>query len=260
MIDNVILDIAGSDDYTDYLFMTAALTNSRVAPLLNPTEEELRRMRNGNSFVFKCRNSRKELAAGDRTVAVDEYSHTIVVLSRIYLDDEGNISIADAEIVRDLIRKAVTGALESSWNLKEVYRFHFPTFWAARERIYANPRFFYARTGMLSTSTFREIPLGVALKAIERAPDLFIPTSFGGCRCKEGAILVDYEYAVSCAEDWTMHTWCPDCGARREFKVRNFDLEKSCSSFLAGVEREFDNGVGVSGLGLFEVIDALASE
>lgn len=40
MIDNVILDIAGSDDYTDYLFMTAALTNSRVAPLLNPTEEE----------------------------------------------------------------------------------------------------------------------------------------------------------------------------------------------------------------------------
>ena len=64
MIDTVILDIAGSDDYTDYLFMTVALTNSRVAPLLNPTEEELRRMRNDNSFVFKCRNSRKELAAG----------------------------------------------------------------------------------------------------------------------------------------------------------------------------------------------------
>lgn len=156
--------MTGSDDYTDYLFMTAALTNSRVAPLLNPSEEELRRLRNGNSFVFKCRNSRKELAAGDRTV--DEYSHTIV-----------------------------------------------------------------------------------ALKAIERAPDLFRPTSFGGCRCKEGAILVDYEYAVSCAEDWTMHTWCPDCGARREFKVRNFDLEKSCSSFLAGVEREFDKGVGAAALG-----------
>lgn len=97
------------------------------------------------------------VGGGDRTVAVDEYSHTIVVLLRIYLDDEGNISTADAEIVRDLIRKTVTGVLESSWNLKEVYRFHFPTFWAARERIYANPRFFYARTGMLGTSTFREI-------------------------------------------------------------------------------------------------------
>lgn len=42
MIDKVILDIAHSDDYTDYLFMTAALTNSRVIPLIDPSAEELR--------------------------------------------------------------------------------------------------------------------------------------------------------------------------------------------------------------------------
>ena len=57
MIDKVILDIAHSDDYTDYLFMTAALTNSRVIPLIDPSAEELRRQSDGNAFIFKCRNS-----------------------------------------------------------------------------------------------------------------------------------------------------------------------------------------------------------
>lgn len=47
MIDKVILDIAHSDDYTDYLFMTAALTNSRVIPLIDPSAEELRRQSDG---------------------------------------------------------------------------------------------------------------------------------------------------------------------------------------------------------------------
>lgn len=66
MIDKVILDIAHSDDYTDYLFMTAALTNSRVIPLIDPSAEELRRQSDGNAFIFKCRNSRKALESGGR--------------------------------------------------------------------------------------------------------------------------------------------------------------------------------------------------
>lgn len=82
MIDKVILDIAHSDDYTDYLFMTAALTNSRVIPLIDPSAEELRRQSDGNAFIFKCRNSRKALESGDGTVRADQYSHTILVLSR----------------------------------------------------------------------------------------------------------------------------------------------------------------------------------
>lgn len=77
MIDKVILDIAHSDDYTDYLFMTAALTNSRVIPLIDPSAEELRRQSDGNAFIFKCRNSRKALESGDGTVRADQYSHTI---------------------------------------------------------------------------------------------------------------------------------------------------------------------------------------
>ena len=128
MIDKVILDIAHSDDYTDYLFMTAALTNSRVIPLIDPSAEELRRQSDGNAFIFKCRNSRKALESGDGTVRADQYSHTILVLSRIYLDDDGEIDAGNAEIVRSLIQKAATDVLESAENLKEVYRLHFPTF------------------------------------------------------------------------------------------------------------------------------------
>lgn len=127
MIDKVILDIAHSDDYTDYLFMTAALTNSRVIPLIDPSAEELRRQSDGNAFIFKCRNSRKALESGDVTVRADQYSHTILVLSRIYLDDDGEIDAGNAEIVRSLIQKAATDVLESAENLKEVYRLHFPT-------------------------------------------------------------------------------------------------------------------------------------
>ena len=122
MIDKVILDIAHSDDYTDYLFVTAALTNSRVIPLIDPSAEELRRQSDGNAFIFKCRNSRKALESGDVTVRADQYSHTILVLSRIYLDDDGEIDAGNAEIVRSLIQKAATDVLESAENLKEVYR------------------------------------------------------------------------------------------------------------------------------------------
>ena len=48
--------------------------------------------------------------------------HTILVLSRIYLDDDGEIDAGNAEIVRSLIQKAATDVLESAENLKEVYR------------------------------------------------------------------------------------------------------------------------------------------
>lgn len=44
--------------------MTAALTNSRVIPLIDPSAEELRRQSDGNAFIFKCRNSRKALESG----------------------------------------------------------------------------------------------------------------------------------------------------------------------------------------------------
>lgn len=257
MIDNVILDIAHSDDYTDYLFMTAALTNSRVIPLLDPSSEEIRRRRNGNTFIFKCRSSRKALATGDRTIKVDEYSHTILVMSRIYLDDEGNINTSNAEIIRDLIREAAEGVLVTSENLRAIYRFHFPTFWAARERVYANPRFFYARTGIFNIVTLSYVPLGVMLKAIETAPDLFRPVSFGGCRCKDGALLIDYERKINYGEEWTMFTWCPHCGARREFTVQYFDQEKACSSYIGRLDKEFDKGQGFSGFGLFDVFDEL---
>lgn len=259
MIDKVILDIAGSDDYTDYLFMTAALTNSRVIPLIDPSAEELRRQSDGNTFIFKCHNSRKELEKGDRTVNADQYSHTILVLSRIYLDDGGGIDSGNAEIVRSLIQKAVTDVLESAENLKEIYRLHFPTFWAGRERIYGNPRFFYARTGIFNRQIYKDVPLGVMLKAIEGAPDLFRPETLGGCRCKERPILIDYEYDPVTLDECTMHTWCPTCRSRRGFKVRNFDLERACSAFIGRIHNEYDNGQGFSTLSLFDVLDALAS-
>lgn len=259
MIDKVILDIAHSDDYTDYLFMTAALTNSRVIPLIDPSAEELRRQSDGNAFIFKCRNSRKALESGDVTVRADQYSHTILVLSRIYLDDDGEIDAGNAEIVRSLIQKAAIDVLESAENLKEVYRLHLPTFWAERERIYGNPRFFYARTGIFNRQIYKEVPLGVIIKAIEEAPDLFRSGSIGGCHCKERPILIDYEYDYAALDECVLHTWCPTCRSRRGFKVRNFDLERACSAFIGRIHNEYDKGQGFSTLSLFDVLDALSS-
>ncbi len=259
MIDKVILDIAHSDDYTDYLFMTAALTNSRVIPLIDPSAEELRMQGGGNTFIFKCHNSRKPLEDGDRTVRADQYSHTILVLSRIYLDDDGEIYASNAEIVRSLIQKAATDVLESAENLKEVYRLHFPTFWAERERIYGNPRFFHARTGIFNRQIYKEVPLGVMLKAIEEAPDLFRPVSVGGCHCKERPLLIDYEYDAVALDECALHTWCPTCRSRRCFKVRNFDLERTSSAFIGRIYNEYDNVQEFSTLSLFDVLDALVS-
>ena len=37
MTDIIILNIQHSDDYTDYLLMTAGLTNNRIIPLVNPS-------------------------------------------------------------------------------------------------------------------------------------------------------------------------------------------------------------------------------
>lgn len=64
MIDKVILDIAHSDDYTDYLFMTAALTNSRVIPLIDPSAEELRRQSDGNASYSSAAIPERLLKAG----------------------------------------------------------------------------------------------------------------------------------------------------------------------------------------------------
>ena len=147
MIDRIILNIPHSDDYTDYLFMTAALTNRRVIPLMNPDREEIRKKSDINTLVLRCINAHQEPKAGDRSVTVDTLNKSIRVLSKVYLDEDGTIDYSNAEMVRALIQEALLNILTEPRNLIEAFRLHFPLLWMKRQRIYDDPKLFFAPSG-----------------------------------------------------------------------------------------------------------------
>ena len=100
MIDKIILNIQHSDDYTDYLLMTAGLTNKRIIPMVNPSSEKLKAAKNNNSKVIRCFVSRDTLYPWSTPAYYDPDNGTIWVYSRCYLEDDGNINYARAEIAR----------------------------------------------------------------------------------------------------------------------------------------------------------------
>ena len=57
MIERIILDIKHGDDYTDYLFHTAALKNKRVIPMLNPSPEELEAVKDEDMIIYHCHST-----------------------------------------------------------------------------------------------------------------------------------------------------------------------------------------------------------
>ncbi len=261
MIDKIILDIHHSDDYTDYLFMTAALTNRRVVPLVGADLDTIRKQSDRHTLTLHCHNSRKELRAGERTVTVDTLTQSIRVLSRIYLDDDGAIEYSQAEIVRSLIQDAVENILFSPRNLNELYRQYFPLFWANRQRIYDNPQLFFASTGRYAYRIDEYMPLGAVLKAMEEEEGTFRLKLGGGCNCMEKPFLVDYssEYEQGSGHIWTLYTWCPACHAKREIKAEYFQRSTECDLAVERARARYDKGQGVSKLTLFDVLDALRS-
>ena len=126
MVDKVILDIHHSDDYTDYLLMTAGLTNKRIIPMLNPSTPQVKAASDNHTLILKCYNNRKELSSWDSPVDADTNYGSLRILSRFYLDDDGYINAANAEMVRQTVQETIMNILLSPTNLLEVYRHYFP--------------------------------------------------------------------------------------------------------------------------------------
>ena len=261
MIDKIILSITHSDDYTDYLFMTAALTNRHVVPLMNPSQDEIRKKTDRNSLVLRCINAHQEPKVGDRSVTVDTLNKSIRVLSKVYLDEDGTIDYSNAEMVRALIQEALLNILTEPRNLIEAFRLHFPLLWMKRQRIYDDPKLFFASSGRYGYRIDNRMPVGAILKAMEEDPETFRLRLGGGCNCAEKPLLVDYDSRFLEFNDhtWTLYTWCPVCHAKREIKAAYFQRSTACDLAVEKALSRYDKGQGTSPLTLFDVIDTLQS-
>lgn len=257
MIEKIILAITHSDDYTDYLYQTACLTNSRIIPMLNPTASELHNAIGDNTIVYRCDGRYKDPQMKAPSVFAHSINRTITVLTHYYLREDGSINIAEAEIAREMIEKALMEVLEAPQNLREVYRQYFTGLWENRNVIYANPQLFYANCG-LSNKFVKSIPLGVMLKTLEENSELFVNP-------EDGHMLIDFQFVENDETgkwEWHLEWWYPGCrylitevtdwmsGSFKKKDLLAYTLEKQC--------RKYDKGQGRSRYNIFGVIDNLS--
>ena len=260
MTEIIILDICHSDDYTDYLFQTAALTNKRVFPMIDPGRDEIASHYTTRTTILHCRASRNEDHGQGEPVCFDEHLRRISVYPPYYLEDNGNIDSHKANYVRALIEKAINGLLLAPENLMEIYREYFPLLWKHRDTICSNPQYFFVKSGWRGLLFDDFFPLGVILKTIEDEHKNFRLSLRGDCGCKDAPLLIDYQYS---RDDWhylTLHSWCPICGKRRAVKTQRFLREGYCNSALESAFRYYDEGQGFSTISLPDIIDILRSE
>ena len=256
MIDKVILDIRHSDDYTDYLFMTTGLTNKRIIPMVGASQRQIKAQSDINTLVLRCYNSRSEIGPWESPVSVDPNAGSVRVLSRFYLDDDGSINAANAEMVRQTIQESVLHVLMMPQNILEVYRHSFPILWSKRQMIYANPNLFFASSGRYSGGIVDDyMPIGAVLKAIDEDPKNFRLRLGGGCSCGQRPFLIDWDRV--CGDHWTLYTWCPVCHSRREIRAWNFQRTWNCERSIEDSLSYYDKGQGSSSLSLFDVLDAV---
>ena len=251
MVDKIILDIHHSDDYTDYLLMTAGLTNKRIIPMVSPSTPQVKAASDNRTLILKCYNNRKELSTWDRPVDVDTNYGSLRILSRYYLDDEGNINATNAEIARQMVQEIAMNILLDPENLQEVYRDHFPLLWSHRQQIFSDPKLFFAKSGRRGGV----MPIGAILKAIEEDPKHFRIRLGGGCSCGERPFLIDWDRFYG--EYWTLYTWCPVCQSRREIRAWNFQRAWNCEQSIEDSWYYYDKGQGSSSLSLYDVLDAV---
>lgn len=260
MIEKIILNINHSDDYTDYLFMTAGLTNRHIIPLVNPKPGDIKRQSDACTKVVRCYASSRALTDEDHPVSIDTEGNSIRVLTRSYLKEDGSVNPAVAETVRHAVQERLLDVLLSQENLREVFRHYFPLFWGRRKRIYSDPRLFFSPSGRSGGLLFPwdDFPLGAVLKAMEEDPKNFRLRLGGGCSCGEKPILIDYEDVYR--KTWNLYTWCPVCGAHRTIRAWNFQRADRCDDAIMNAEVEYGiKGHTLSNLSLFDVIDTLRS-
>lgn len=263
MTDKIILNITHSDDYTDYLFQTASLTNKRIVPLVNPDQGEIARNSDTNTLVLHCINLRKEIQEGESPLSVNTTSKSVKVLSRYYLSDDGTIDSSNAQMIRSQMEHAFGKILFDNVNLREVFHRNFPLLWARRRRIIEDPKLYFVFCGRYGGGNdgYTEMPLGAILKSMEENGSQFRLSLGGGCDCREKPLIIDYDetWGEDYAKTWRLYTWCPVCQSRREIKAWNFQRAASCDRAMELTRRECDKGQGLSGMTLFDVIDTLRS-
>jgi len=259
MIDKIILNIQHSDEYTDYLLMTAGLTNKRIIPMVNPSSEKLRAAQDNHTRVLRCYICREPMDGWRSSVYSDCNAGSIRVNSRYYLEDDGSINLNNAEIVRLTIEEIAKQVLMSDENLDEAYRIYFPILWGARQKIYADAKLFFVNSGVFGEPFYQNgMPVGAILKAMEEDDRTFRIRLGGGCSCGERPLLIDYAYIYN--RYWTLYTWCPVCGSRREIRAWNFQRSFRFEKAINDAQSFYGKGVTrKSPLSLFDLVDQLRS-
>ena len=256
MIDNLLLKITPSDDYTNYLFMTTGLTNARIHPILNQGQD-FQALSDAGTLLIRCVNSRRQPKPGEPPVSWDSQTNTLCVLSRTYLDDDGTLHNERAERAREQMSFFLNRILLSPGNVRAFFRQYVPLFWMKRALIYEEPRYYFATCRHSDDWPGEAIPLGAVLTAMEEDPRNFRLRIGGGCNCKEKAFILDAEQVYG--EHWFIYTWCPVCHARRTIRAWHFERAWNCERSIAEIAKRCDRGQGDSPLTLFDVADALQS-
>ena len=258
MTDKIILNIRHSDDYTDYLLMTAGLTNARIIPMVGASTQAIKAKSDKNTLILKCYNTRGKIPPGNPPVEFDMNYGSACIRSCFYLENDGTINATNAEIVRQSVQEVAMNALLSPANLREVYRHYFPVLWSKQQVIYSNPKLFFANSGRYSGGIVDDyMPIGAVLKAIDEDPKNFRIRLGGGCSCGQRPFLIDWDQVYG--EHWTLYTWCPVCHSRREIRVWNFQRAWNCERSIEQSRNYYDKGQGSSSLSLFDVLDAVKS-
>lgn len=255
MTDKIILDIHHSDNYTDYLLMTAGLTNNKIIPMLSSDAQQIKAKADNHTKVLHCYNTSNGISSSP--VDFDPNYNSIRIRSRFYLEEDGTVNAAHAEQVRQSVQEIAMNILMAPHNLREIFRHYFPLLWSKRQIIYDNPKLFFAGSGryggVLGDSS---TPIGAVLKAIEEDPKDFRIRLGGGCSCVERPFLIDWDHVYG--EYWTLYTWCPVCQSRREIRVWYSQRPWECEKSIEQSEFYYDKGQGLSALSLFDVIDAIS--
>ena len=261
MIEHIILDIRHSDDYTDYLFQTVCLKSRRIVPLLDASEPELRGAARPGTLIFRCEGLYHDPFLQEPAVWICPRNGMIVVLREYYLRPDGTIDYTQAEMARQQIAKGLLEILEERQNIREIYRQHFGLLWRNRERIYEDPRLFFANTAISFRLAFVSwIPLGTMLRTIEQYPKYFsIPGSHCGHPCEGNMILTDFQYVkdyVSGAWEYELYLWCPECDRSFFRTIDGPDNWSLMSDLVEGVCKGYEGAPSL--LTIFDVIDNLS--
>ncbi len=257
MIERIILNIKHADPYSAYLCMTASLSNTRVVPFVDASDEKIRRTMRRGTVLVNCLVIPWEPEDDRQQVSMDARSRTIYVMSGSYLRPDGSVDFDIAERVRDGVGNLTEELLLSARNQQDAFHTYFPLLWTGRNLIQATPELCYVPyPHNFSGSHFGSIAmLGAILKAMETDVDCFRLKLPGGCSCGECPFITGYE--MESMGLWAIRTRCPVCGEGRTVKAKDFPRYHRCIRSIEKADVSMSGQGYISRLTILDVIDEL---